>query len=285
MRVAWLLNLDAEEELAGRVASAARVARFAAGLRLPPGDAGFVLDAKGTLAGAGEAEPRWRCWCPTPRALGALAGIGAEAPAAPPRAVLERVLSRRFALEAGPTLPGQRFHRGSYAEVEAAARAAPERGWRLKRGLGFAGRGHRVVGASGTWTAADRRWIGAALAEGGLLREPELLLTAEASTHGHVDVSGAVRVLAPLAQRVARGAWRASLPLAGSALEAYREALEAEAAAVGARLAAAGFHGPFGVDAYLFAPREGAEPVLNPRGEVNARWTMCSVARAPALLS
>ena len=273
-RRAWLLNLDAEDELSGRSVPAARVAHFAAQLTLPPGD----LRLGEELASPAEVHPC--CWSPTPRARRTLDALGVRLPDAPPVAVLRRVLHRGFALEGGATLPGQAFFEGTFDTLAAALRDAPPGGWRLKPARSYAGRGQRTVPGSRSWTAADRAFAESALAGEGLLAEPELDLLHEAATHGFVRRDGCIELLPPVGQRVDRGTWRASAPLA-SAFLPHASALAAAARVAGARLAAAGYWGPFGVDAYLY--RSEGEVRLNPVGEVNARWTMSSVPRAAQL--
>ena len=50
--------------------------------------------------------------------------------------------------------------------------------------------------------------------------------------------------------------------------------LEEAAARAGEALAAAGYFGPFGIDAYEHRVPGGRERVLNPLSEINARFTM-----------
>jgi len=73
----------------------------------------------------------------------------------------------------------------------------------------------------------------------------------------------------------AHGAWtgteRADLDLVARDDDAR---LEEACAAAGAALAAAGYFGPFGIDAYHHRALDGAGVVLNPLSEINARFTM-----------
>ncbi|MEO0322750.1 MAG: ATP-grasp domain-containing protein [Myxococcota bacterium] len=275
-RSAWLLNLDAEDELAGRPVARARLARFAARVALPPGD--LRLRAEAPLPEG----VQLRCWSPTPGAMDRLRAMQLCLPEVPSGAVLSRVLHRAFALEAGASLPGQSFHRGSFDAFRSAMRDAPLRGWRWKLARSYAGRGQRRVARAEALTKADRAFAERALAGEGLLLEPEVDVVHEAATHGYVRRDGAVATLPPVGQRVVRSTWRGTVDL-HPALASQRAALRASAAATGRQLHAAGYWGPFGVDAYLF--RDGAELRLNARGEVNARWTMSSVPRAHALLA
>ena len=59
--------------------------------------------------------------------------------------------------------------------------------------------------------------------------------------------------------------------------------LEEAAARAGEALARAGYHGPFGIDAFRYRSAPGAPERLNPLSEINARFTMdWSTAMAPA---
>ena len=71
----------------------------------------------------------------------------------------------------------------------------------------------------------------------------------------------------------ARGAWISSERL--GAAEGPRS-LVPEAERVAAALSAAGYFGPFGVDAYTYRVRsgDGTTEALQPRSEINARYTM-----------
>jgi hypothetical protein len=61
-------------------------------------------------------------------------------------------------------------------------------------------------------------------------------------------------------------------------------ALQAMTERVATALCAAGYHGPFGIDAYRHRLPQGGGTVLNPLSEINARFTMdwaTAMARDP----
>jgi hypothetical protein len=271
---AWLFNFDAEAELADPsrgTPSRAFVARSEALVEklaslLAPGD---VVITEGTRADG----HRGRAWCPTPRALAAIARAGAEPPRAPPVDVLRGVSHRRFCAELGLTLPGARWA-ATRAEVDHAIRASEGR-WLLRRPYGFAGRESLRVAAA-RLTSAEERWIAASFEQGeGLLVEPWVERAGDFGLHGHLGEDGALVLGSPtLAICDERGAWRESRrappdALAPSELEALVRATTEAARA----LTAAGYFGPFGVDAFRYRDATGAL-AWNPRCEINARYSM-----------
>jgi hypothetical protein len=275
---AWLLNFDAEDELAsgaGHTSSRAVLARFAAlagrvGPLLGPGD--VVVDP---AAPTPLPALRGRAWCPTPAALRLLARVGATLPAAPPLTVLRRVNHRRFCADLGQTLPGARYV-DTLDDVVAIVNNPSQTGpWLLKRPFGFAGRGRRRVRA-GAVEPADRAWIEASIAAGeGLQIEPWVDLAGDVALHGFLAASGALVLGAPTVQRTdTTGAWLASALAAPGDLAADEERALVEAAdATAAALHDAGYFGPFGVDAFRWIDASGARR-WNPRGEINARYSM-----------
>src|SRR5262249_37221644 len=127
-----------------------------------------------------------RAWCPTPRALAAIARAGAHPPAAPPFEVIRRANHRRFCAELGHThLAGARY---VTTEVELREVLAARRGpWVLKRPFGFAGRG-RLRLPGGDLGPAEERWIAASLAAGGGLQvEPWVERAGDFALHGHLS--------------------------------------------------------------------------------------------------
>src|SRR4051812_13097270 len=111
---AWVLNLDAEEELArpaGYSPSRAVLARCLAlseSLRplLGPGDLVIAQNAPPSLQGGNYVG---RAWCPTPRALQTLSRAGVRPPPAPGVEVLRKVNHRAFCAALGQGLPGARY--------------------------------------------------------------------------------------------------------------------------------------------------------------------------------
>ncbi len=281
--VVWVLNLDVEDQLARR--GYTRPAAVEARMRGLAGRLGG-LTGGGRVIGLGnpadgvrgaddglrdreDADAQGRAWCPVPSALELLARAGAVPPRAPPEAVLRRVLNRRFAVERGLGWSESRWFDDADALLAALASAASPR-WRLKRGYGYAGRGHRVVDARAI-TAADRAWIDGALALGGVLAEPELDDVSAPALHGYLHPDGACVLGEPTAQQVdARGAWQGTVR---APLEAAVDAaLRTSATDAAAALHEAGYFGAFGVDA-LLGQRGGAREVIA-LGELNARYTM-----------
>jgi hypothetical protein len=221
-----------------------------------------------------------RAFCPTPRALAALRAAGVAVPAAPPLDVLRRVNHRRFAAELGQTLPGARFVDALDDLLETIAGPSPTGHWLLKRPFSFAGRGRRKV-RRGPLEEAARPWVeaslraGSARAWGGLQIEPWVERAGDAALHGFVSAKGAVTLGEPTVQRVdASGAFQGSARAAPGELS--RGELDAlfDAASEAARaLHAAGYFGPFGVDAFRYHDARGALR-FNPRCEINARYSM-----------
>ncbi len=277
MRRAWVLNLDADEELrhpAGYKRSAAMARRIetfiphARALALP-GD--VILEAGSPRL---QGEYLGRSWCPTPSALAALRRAGANLARTSALDVLRRVNQRGFCAELGQSLAGARFVR-SMGELLDHVAGHSSRVWLLKRPHGFAGRGNRKCELP-RCDAATARGIEATLRrDGGLQLEPWVERERDFGQHGYVEESGATRLGAPTVQECdARGTWRQThVALRGDFATAELEALQESASITASALAAAGYFGPFGIDAYRW--RDGAGRLhFNPRSEINARYTM-----------
>jgi hypothetical protein len=278
-RFAWVLNLDADLELAARHAYAPKrsvreaMARWSALLGaslLGPedvlvGDSSPPLSARGLVG---------RAFCPTPRAVAMLVRAGAAPEAHPPVDVLRRVNARAFASSLGQTLPGAAFVTELEAGRAMLAEAPPVgEGWRVKRNFGMTGRGQRVVLRV---TEADVAFVRAGLEEGGVQIEPNVAIASEYALHGLLTAAGAWSLGVPVRQRCdAGGAWLATEAL-GEPLAEERDVvarLTTEAARVAAALTRAGYFGPFGIDAYTYrGPRSELE--LQVRSEINARYSM-----------
>jgi hypothetical protein len=268
--VAWVLNLDADDELrdpqrAPARATGARAREWAprAGL-IAPGD---VLIEPGVRV---DGLPG-RAWMPTTRALAELADAGAVVPAAPPFAVLRTVNDRAFAATLGIALPGATVIR-TIDEANALEQPPPAgaRSWRLERSHGFAGRGARVVDRRPT--PRDIAWIRSSLP---VYVEPLVDRIADFALHGHLDPAGHAAFGEPTLQRCdARGAWRGSARAAPSDLDpAERSALAGAAEKAARALAAAGYFGPFGIDAFRW--RDDRDTThFHPLCDLNARYTM-----------
>jgi hypothetical protein len=284
--IAWVLNLDADLELGaeaaggggrpydrtGPVARAMKVpvARLARTL-LGPGD--LLIDER---SDAGVARGRvGRAFCPTRRAIAVLTRGGALPEPCPPVDVLCRVNSRAFAAALGPTLPGAAF----VTELGVAMMTLRERppvgeAWRVKYAFGMAGRNQRVVSPSSL--DPHLAFVARGLARGGLQIEPNVAIEEEYAVHAFLPRGGPAVVGAVVGQRCdARGAWLGAVPLASRALAIadLPERLEGECRRVAEALAAAGYFGPFGVDAYSYRDDRGAL-CFQPRSEINARYSM-----------
>lgn len=280
-RFAWVLNLDADLELAApegytprqsvRGATAAFVPLLAQSL-LGPDD---LLVDESTATGAARGFTG-RAFCPTPRALALLRRAGAALDPVPPADVLRRVNCRAFAASLGVTLPSAAFVTSlDAARAKLAETPAIGADWRLKRAFGMTGRGQRVV-RSGQASEADLAFVRAGMSEGGVQIEPNVNIVTEYAIHSMLGQDRSLSVGALVRQRCdARGSWLASeaisSPSAAESEIAVRLVEEANAVAVA--LAEAGYFGPFGIDAYTYLGAEGALR-LQPRSEINARYSM-----------
>jgi hypothetical protein len=276
-----VLNLDAEQELRdprGYTRSAATQAQLLQAIGrvqglLRPGDLVVDLLDPERVAGCA-AGLEGVAWCPTPLALARLAESGATLPEAPPVELLRRVNERAFALGLG----GAGFESVYLRDVEgvAAALAKGEGPWLLKRGLSFAGRGHRRL--YGDLSEADRRWCHNAFRFGdGVVLEPLVEREEDFAQHGFVTRSGELRLGRPLRQHCdAKGRWVGASPQSASGSgrlsRTEEEGLRESALEAGRALAEAGYFGPFGVDAFRYSRR--GERAFNPLVELNARYSM-----------
>lgn len=285
MTVAWVFNLDAEDELSRRgphtptQATRARVESLLPLLAklMQPGDEVLwpAPEPRDLKARAG------RAWCPTKWALRQLELAGLPVPAAPPVDVLREVNHRRFAHALGQHLEGARFVESEAELVEALsdtstlARVSTERNWLLKRPLGYAGRGRRKI-ASAAFNAADRTWVDGALrANDGLQVEPLVARELDCALHGWLSTDGTLTLGQPTLTNIdASGTWQSSERAAPTALElTERAALEREAHITAQALTRAGYFGPFGLDAFRWrAPDDSVH--FQPRCELNARYSM-----------
>lgn len=310
MTVAWLLNLDAEAELAsyrsGRAArppggparrqlEAARAqltrSRGDGGL-VGPGD--LVVDTKALdpgeelrcpPAGRGPGELTPLAWSATPTARASMASLGLELEGPPVEVLIEANARETFA--GVDPLPG-----AAVADSMAALRAVVERSplprsglgvssqpaWVLRRSLSCAGRGRLI--AEG-WSRGVEAWGAAALAEGPIEVQPLVDIVEEYSTHGWIQESGELRCGAPLCWRPAHGAARRVELPPPSDRDLAR--ISASGREVGEILRGIGYAGPFGVDAFRWRPAAG-EVRLQVVTDVNARLTLHFARGAPELL-
>jgi hypothetical protein len=291
--VAWVLNLDAEHELeAGPryqptrhvAAIVARERARLAGNLVGPDD---VVVTEDELARDGERSPAGGlpglAWSPTPRARALLAAAGATLAPAPPVEVLRRVNARPFAAAVRAPFAAESFAKDVATTLDEAflllarpASLAPD-GWLVRRTFGAAGRGRRRIAAGrAAPDDAEHAWLVASLRIGPLVIEPWVRVTREYTRSGLVRPDGSLALAGLCFQETdAAGAWRRTEAAARGAVMREDDArLEAMLAATGAALAAAGYHGPFGIDAYRHLAPGTTREVLNPMSEINARFTM-----------
>jgi hypothetical protein len=268
-----VLNLDADFELAfglgyapkKSVAEAMRHHTRSLGL---VGAAELVVD-DASAAGCAHGYAG-RAFCPTPRALALLERTGATPEAHPSFDVLRRVNARAFCQGLGATLPDASFET-TLEHATAKLRREPRigSGWRVKRCWGMAGRGQRVV-RPGEDAAFLTSWV----AEGGVQIEPNVEVVRELGMHAMLTPSGALSIGALVTQTCdTAGAWLDTKLADAATNRAYEDALRGEIDRVGHALHAAGYFGPFGVDAFEYRTRAG-ETAFQPRGEINARYSM-----------
>jgi hypothetical protein len=272
-KFAWVLNLDAELELARlqyeyvpRLKLLSQLAAFGQESRALLG-AEDVLVERGAPPLVGFVG---RAWCPTPRALAQLVSAGVKPEPHPEAHVLRQVNHRLFAFELGGGLPEQQYFT-ERALLEPLLRKG-ERPWLLKRPLAFAGRGQMRF--YGQITDKQWSWLDVSLAQDGVLVEPLVRPTLEVSLHGFVWRDGGYELGRPSIQEVTeRGVFRGVRLAARGELEASElNALHERTETVASALQAAGYFGPFGVDAYRYKlDRKVGFCALS---EINARYTM-----------
>ncbi|HEX6200782.1 MAG TPA: hypothetical protein VF150_10990, partial [Thermoanaerobaculia bacterium] len=215
------------------------------------------------------------------------------------RDVVARVAHRGFCLdlarELGIARPGARMvsdpaERETWLAAGGAA-AGAER-WVAKAPWSAAGRERHVGGSPRELRdpAVRRRLERLLERHGALLAEPWVERSADFGCAGLVTSAG-VRLASVHRQEVDRaGRFRgiAPLPAAGGEpglgsglLPGERDLLESTFHAAADRLRAAGYAGPFGIDAFRWRPPAGGER-LHPLCELNPRLTFGLVARAAA---
>jgi len=273
-KVAWLLNLDADLELATQstYTPPARVLeRLEAMVPLIQGlmrDGDVRVTSSDRLADT----PAGRAWCPTPRALRLLSAAGATVPAAPSLEVLRRVNGRRFCAELGQHLSGAAFVDDISSLRRLIATSTATGNWLLKRPHSFAGTARRKV-AVGQLSREDEAWAKASLDRDGLQVEPWVQRVGDLAVHGWVSQSGSATLGRACSQVCSSaGVWQRTVVATDELTVDERRQLEREGRRVAEALATAGYVGPFGVDGYRYRCERGI--ALNPRGEINARYTM-----------
>lgn len=282
--VAWVFNLDAEDELArGGPHTPTKEIHARAESLLPILRQLMQPQDEVVWPGAGRTlHARWgRAWCPTNWACAQLRRAGVGVPAAPSAAVLREVNHRRFAHALGQALPGAQFvHSHSellevLADSSRLARVSIERNWLMKRPLGYAGRGRRKI-APGAPNQTDQIWIEAALRSGdGLQIEPLVARELDCGLHGWLGADGTLVLGQPTVSIIdPSGRWLSTERASPTALTAAeRDGLEREARSTAQALVRVGYFGPFGLDAFRWRAPDGTAH-FQPRCELNARYSM-----------
>jgi hypothetical protein len=276
--LAWLLNLDADDELADPRSYQAspemerRIAGLIEKMRLLLAPSDLVLNGKSPVR---LGDVRALAFCPTPSACARIAQLGLRAPKAPPLEVLRTANDRAFSAAVGQTLPGARFVT-QMAELEAALRgASPTGDFILKRPFGFAGRERRKA-VAGCLDASTQGFASKTFERGqGLQVEPWLTRAGDYALHGFLLENGAFST-GPLVEQQcdAMGRWQASALAAHGALKPEEwAALQRELERCAHALHAIGYFGPFGIDAFRYRTGTGSLD-FQPRSEINARFTM-----------
>jgi len=275
---AWVLNLDAELEMAEPSYSArsrvlAQLERYGRGARALLGPRDVLLDGSDQTA-LGQTG---RAWCPTPRALARMAKAGVKPEPHPSLTVLQAVNHRRFAADLSLGLPEQRYVEDRVKLDEVLRKK--ERGWLLKRSLSFAGRGQQRI--FGKVDAKQSAWIDASLRRTGLVIEPLVTPALEVSLHGFIWRDRRHELGRTCVQEVSdRGVFRSiRLTRAGELLPGEERQLVDAAEQTAAALGAAGYFGPFGIDGYRYS--SDGRSAFCALSEINARYSMGFVTGFP----
>ncbi len=283
--VAWVLNLDAEDELArGGAHTPTDVMKARIESLVPRLRGGLIRPADVVLWPGSEPVERglWgRAWCLTRWARTQLEQAGLRVPRAPSVEVLRRVNHRRFAHELGQALPSAGWAANPeqlsalLGATGALAQVSVEGSWLIKRPLGYAGRGRRKL-RPGALTEADQAWLDASLRDGdGLQIEPLVARELDCALHGWLAEDGACTFGQPTLQHLDdTGAWQSTeLAPRGTLTEFELLELTREAHRTADALHAEGYFGPFGLDAFRWRAPD-AQLHFQPRSEVNARYSM-----------
>lgn len=269
---AWVLNFDAEDELAhGKTHTPSNATRLRAEACVPWLRASGLIGPHDVVAWPSaevvQAE-RFLAWCPTRSAMREAARHGGTV-VGPSMEVLRAVNHRGFCAALGQTLPGARFVRTEGELDEAFAARADVDNWLLKRAFGYAGRGRKRLRPREERTHEERAWIAASLEEG-LQVEPLVSRQLDVGLHGALTSEGLLMRGAPTVQEIDdAGQWRSTRLATEGELDARELAsLDQAFDEVAAALKRAGYFGPFGVDAFRY------DGGFQPRSELNARYSM-----------
>ncbi len=280
-------NLDAEATWAGIVLPRRIRERLAATAAL--------------LAALAPAGASTEVWAPAPVDPARLRGAPGWSPpilrvGAPPRADLawaaagarvanDRRLSLALALELGVALPGVRVI-ASRAELAAhllagGAAASHDDHWVCKAPFTAAGR-DRAHGQHAPTGELAARIDNLLARHGELVFEPWLARVADAGVCLSIAADGRVTVAPPHGLLTTpTGGFLGIDTGADGLLPGERHQLVTVAFAVAARVAATGYRGPLGLDAFAYTRADGTR-AFHPLCELNARFTFGAVARALA---
>lgn len=275
--VGWILNLDADLELAdpSGFTSTRRLAQQTNVLadRLLVAANGAEQRVRHVRLASGSHATTCQAWCPTPRAHAAARAMGHELPAMPSLQVIQQVNHRAFAAGFGQGLTDATFVTSTHELDALMQAAAPENGWLLKRPFGFSGRGQKRV--SSVPTGGDRRWVEASMVEygRGLMVEPFVTIDQEFALHSWLGRDGQCLTGQPTRLITNElGAWVGSEP-SPKLHDQEREQLHAAHAVAARALSAAGFFGPFSTDAFRYRADDGRLH-FHALSELNARYSM-----------
>ncbi len=281
MATVWILNLDAEFEMAqpkGYQCSALQRKGAALGMQqarrlLGPKDVIASLDevARGHHAGS-----TGRAWCPTPSVRAACAAGGVALESSPSFEVIRSVNDRAFCASLGQNLEDAQFFEpgpNSIDEVrEHLARSTCN--WLLKRAYSVAGKGQRRIRYE-ELQSADIDWLRASFALGGVQVEPHLQLSGEYSLHGRLEPDGTLEQGRPCVMEFEeRGRFVATRLAHEEDLASEEQAALVHALQVtGAALHERGYFGPFGIDGFRWLDDSGRAH-FRALSEINARYTL-----------
>ncbi|MCS6856737.1 MAG: hypothetical protein NZM37_03405 [Sandaracinaceae bacterium] len=276
--VAFFPNLDAEHELemgAAWMPPRALRDRLEAIARAMPLPRGMIR-----LGFGGEAPPlppltRVRFWCPTPRAIAKAKQLGLLIEPTPPIDVIRRVNERGFAHAiAGHELEPSFVVEHLEALEEIVGQPSPTGFWRLKKGLGAAGRGQEIVPSGKALSPPMRSWASRALRFGRIYVEPNLEVEREFCVYGWVSRGGGVRLTGHRGQKAdPRGRFLKAGRIEKEECLGFGRQMEEAAERVGVALLEAGYEGPFGIDGYAYRKPNGIL-CLRSVSEINARYCM-----------
>lgn len=276
VRIAWYLNLDADRELQDpqryRPTHANAASDWSTRMTdlVDPDD--LVLDSR-----APDVRPEAftvRIFCPTPRALAHVVALGFITPPAPTLGILRTVNDRAFCAELGQCLTGSSFVTDMAALDRHLLDPSPTGRYVIKRAFSFAGREQRRI-QHGVLDNSSRGFCARSFSDGeGVQIEPWVERLADFSKHGYLTRSGVLSIGPTREQHCDPfGRFVRVSTEPASVSDAEAEQLSAELQRTAAALTAAGYFGPFGIDAFRYQLPNG-HTHFNPRCEINARYTM-----------